>query len=181
MLYYNYIGDPMTNNLGLFITHHVFLTDEQISELTVGDAVSCLGHCVPVWIDAKTGRTTEPAREVFCRYRLFNTESKSRVVECEKGVGYSLWLPRSTGWSPPEEIDFKEMSDWTSEKRAEFLKQRDSWWFNNPRPPDIEDLSRGYLRFEVKTTDLKVGRRKYSVQHMVEISKTERLLGSLTS
>lgn len=170
----------MINNLGLFITHHVFLTDEQISELAVGNSVCCIGHCVPVWIDAKTGKTTEPAKEVFCQYRLFNDEGKSRMVECEKAKGYSLWLPKSKDWSPPDEIDFEEMSGWTSERRAEFLKQRDAWWFSNPRPPDIEDLSRGYLRFEVKVTDLKVGRRKYSVQHMVEISKTERLIQSLT-
>lgn len=171
----------MTNNLGLFITHHVFLTDDQISAVVAGDPVSVLGHCVPVWIDAKTGRTTEPAKEVFCTYRLINDGEKAGHVECDKGIGYSVWLPRAAGWSPPEEIDFGKISEWTEEKRAEFLKDRDMWWFNNPRPPDASDLSRGYLRFEVKTTDLKVGRRKYSAQHMVEISRLARLLGSLAS
>jgi hypothetical protein len=171
----------MTNNLGFFVTHHVFLTDDQISDLVSGSPVSCLGHCVPVWIDAKTGRTTEPAKELFCRYRLFNSDEKSMAVERIKGEGYSVWLPRTRGWSPPDPLDFEEMSGWSSEKRAELLKKRDEWWFNNPRPPDAEDLSRGYLRFEVKETDLKIGRRKYSSQHMVEISSVERLTGSLTS
>jgi hypothetical protein len=172
---------PTTNNLGLFVTHHVFLTDEQISNLVSGSPVSCLGHCVPVWIDAKTGRTTEPAREVFCSYDLFNSEEKSRMVECAANRGYSVWIPRTTGWTPPDPIDFEEMAGWSSERREEFLKERDAWWFGNPRPPDAEDLSRGYLRFEVKVTDLKVGRRKYSAQHIVEISSVRRLVESLTS
>lgn len=167
----------MTNNLGLFVTHHVFLTDGEISKLFSGAAVSALGHCVHVWIDAKTGRNTEPAKEVFCNYNLFNEAEKTRAVEFDRG--YSVWLPRSAGWSPPEEIDFDSMADWSSERRGEFLKKRDAWWFNNPRPPDAEDLLRGYLRFEVKVTDLKVGRRKYSAQHVVEISHERRLVESL--
>lgn len=171
----------MTNNLGLFVTHHVFLTDAEIARLVSGESLSKLGHCVHVWIDAKTGRTTEPAREVFCTYDLFNEADKTRAVEFRKGRGYSVWLPRSVGWSPPDEIDFKSMADWTSERRSEFMKERDAWWFNNPRPPDAEDLSRGYLRFEVKVTDLKVGRRRYSAQHMVEISHEGSLIESLTS
>jgi len=171
----------MTNNLGLFITHHVFLTDEQISELVSGSPVSCIGHCVPVWVDAKTGRTTEPAKEVFCGYGLFNSPDRLSAVELVKGRGYSVWLPRATGWKPPDPLDFGGMAEWSSEKRTEFLKERDAWWFNNPRPPDAEDLSRGYLRFEVKVTDLKAGRRKYSAQHIVEISSVDRLSASLTS
>jgi hypothetical protein len=171
----------MTNNLGLFITHHLFLTDDQISDLVSGSPVSCMGHCVPVWIDAKTGRTTEPAKEVFCGYELFNSAGKPAAVEFVKGRGYSVWLPRATGWSPPEPIDFGEIAGWTGERRAELLKERDAWWFNNPRPPDAEDLSRGYLRFEVKVSDLKAGRRKYSAQHIVELSSVGRLKASLTS
>lgn len=181
MLYYKYIGKPMTNNLGLFITHHVFLTDDQISKIVSGESVSVLGHCVPVWIDAKTGRSTEPAKEIFCNYLLFNDGEKVGSVECDKGSGYSVWLPRAVGWSPPKEIDFEEIAQWTEEKRADFLKERDAWWLNNPKPPDAAGLSGGYLRFEVKTTDLKVGRRKYAAQHMVEISRRSRLIDSLAS
>lgn len=171
----------MINNLGLFVTHHVFLTDEQIASVASGETISCVGHSVPVWIDAKTGRTTEPAKEVFCLYEVHNSTEKTNDVEVVGEKGYSLWLPKASMWSPPAEIDFDSMADWTEERRSEFLKERESWWFNNPRPPDADNLSRGYLRFEVKKKDLKMGRRKYSAQHIVEISKIGSLLDSLTS
>lgn len=171
----------MTNNLALFITHHLFLTDEQIRDLVSRTPVSCVGHCVPVWVDAKTGTTTEPAKEVFCVYDLFNSEERSRDVEVNEGRGYSVWLPDASSWKPPEDIDFESMAEWTSEQREEFLKQRDLWWFNNPRPADADNLSRGYLRFEVKKTELKIGRRKYSAQHIVEMSCVSRLTDSLTA
>jgi hypothetical protein len=171
----------MTNNLALFVTHHIFLTDEQISSVVSGEKISCVGHCVPVWVDAKTGKTTEPAKEIFCSYDIFNSEERINDVELVAGKGYELWLPRASNWQPPPEIDFESMAEWTSEKRNEFLKERDMWWFNNPRPPDADNLSRGYLRFEVKKKDLKMGRRLYSSQHMVEISSVKVLSESLTS
>jgi hypothetical protein len=171
----------MTNNLGLFVTHHVFLTDEQIASVVAGEKVVCAGHCVPVWVDAKTGRTTEPANEVFCRYEIFNSEEKNNEVIPIDGEGYELWLPRASNWSPPPAIDFESMADWTAEQRQAFQKERDMWWFNNPRPPDASSLSLGYIRFEVKRTDLKVSRRRYASQHMVEIASKSRLVDSLTS
>jgi len=168
----------MSDNLGLFITHHLFLTDEQIEDVVSGRGASCVGHCVPVWMDAKTGRTTEPAREVFCSYKVFNSTDKINAVESTGRRGYSIWLPRSDGWSPPEAIDFGALAGMDKDQRARFLEDRDRWWFNNPRPMDADDLSRGYLRFEIKIRDLKVGRRKYSAQHIVEMSSMDRLLES---
>lgn len=171
----------MTNSLALFVTHHVFLTEDQISGVASGSAACCDGHCVPVWVDAKTGRTSEPANELFCAYRVFNSPDRSGDVECEEGVGFSVWIPRPAEWKPPKEIDFGELASWDEARRAEFLKERDAWWLANPRPMDVQNLVSGYLRFEVKKKDLKVGRRKYSVQHVVEISSVSRLVGSLTA
>lgn len=171
----------MGNNLGLFITHHVFLTDAQKAALMSEKRVSCIGHCVPVWVDAKTGKTTEPAKEIFCRYDVLNIEEKTGDISLLDGVGYQIWLPKASSWTPPPPIDFEAMSTWTEEKRAEFLKERDAWWFSNPKPPDAEDVFRGYLRFEVKKQGLKIGRRSYSAQNIVEIASTNRLVESLTS
>lgn len=171
----------MGNNLALFVTHHVFLTDDAIASVTSGKSATCVGHCVPVWVDAKTGRTTEPAKEVFCSYEVAIGDGGPGKVETAGHTGYKINLPLASGWSPPEEIDFEGMSSWTEEARAEFLAQREAWWFNNPRPPDASSLARGYLRFDFKEHDLKVGRRKYSLQHVVEIASMRRLEESLTS
>lgn len=181
MLFYCYIGENMINNLGLFITHHIFLTDNQIQELALEKTISCVGNCVPVWVDAKTGKTTEPAKEVFCLYQISNSPDKNNEIEHVPDQGYSIWIPRVTSWRPPDEINFEELASWNQEKREAFLKERDLWWFSNPRPMDAENLKKGYLRFEIKRTDLKIGRRKYSAQHMIEISSVNRLVNSLTT
>lgn len=171
----------MSNNLGLFITHHIFLTEDQKATLMSANRVSCVGHCVPVWVDAKTGKTTEPAKEIFCWYEVLNVADKTNEIALIDSRGYQVWLPRASSWRPPPPINFEAMADWTEEKRADFLKERDLWWFNNPRPPDAEDVFRGYLRFEVKKQGLKIGKRSYSAQNIIEIASTNRLIDSLTA
>jgi hypothetical protein len=170
----------MSNNLALFVTHHVFLTDNQISQVVSGSKVSCEGCCVPVWVDAASGKTTEPAKEIFCSYELSASDGGPGSVEFNKKMGYKVLLPRASEWKPPKEIDFESLSSLSAEERALILRDRDEWWFRNPKPMDIQDLSRGYLRFDVKNTDLKIGRRKYSSHHVVEISSVKRLENSLT-
>lgn len=168
------------NNLALFVTHNVFLTKAEIQRVLSGEEVTTLGHCVPVWVDAKTGRTTEPAEEIFCTYILTNAEERKHDVEVIPRKGFKVFLPRSD-WSPPEEIDYEKISSMTSSERLSFLKERDKWWFNNPRPPDVENLKGGYIRFEVKKLKQKTAKRTHSTQHVVEIADIERLEGSLTS
>jgi hypothetical protein len=171
----------MANNLALFITHHVFLTDAEISTATSGKKTSVVGHCVAVWVDAKTGKTTEPAKEIFCAYEIDGVSDGPGDVEPLEGIGFRMALPRASGWSPPEEMDFDKMALWTSEMREDFLKKRDAWWFNNPKPMDVSDLTNGYIRFDIKKQGMRLGRRKYSVQHVVELSSVRRLDGTLTS
>lgn len=168
------------NNLALFVTHHLFLTEDQIAELISGVVIEAIGHCVPVWVDAKTGKTTEPAAEVFCYYKVHNSKEKSCGVELVPKKGYEIYIPSASSWTPPEDLDFNKMAEMTSEERQAVLKSRDKWWFNNPRPADSENLKSGYLRFEVKKAKQKTGRREYSVQHIVEIASLSRLESSLT-
>jgi hypothetical protein len=168
----------MIENLVLFVTHHIFLTEEQIRDVVSGSEISCIGHCVPVWMDAGTSRTTEPAKEIFCQYRIFNTPDKRNHLEPLGRRGYSVWLPKAEGWAPPKEIDFNALGEMDGDSRVKFLSERDKWWFNNPKPMDSEDLERGYLRFEIKTRNLKIGKKSCSAQHVIEISSMNRLSDS---
>jgi hypothetical protein len=167
------------NNLALFVTHSIFLTKEEKERLLNKEDLVVLGHCVPVWVDAKTGKTTEPAAEIFCNYTLTNGESTLADVELVPKSGFRISLPKSN-WSPPEPIDYELLSSLESAERIVRLKDREKWWFNNPKPPDAENLRlSGYLRFEVKKTKQKTARRVHSTQHVVEISDIERLEESL--
>jgi hypothetical protein len=168
------------NNLALFVTHSLFLTEDQINDLIDGRTVGLIGCCVPVWVDAKTGRTNEPASEIFCEYLIHNSPGKNKDVSLMKKKGYEIFVPNSDEWEKPPALDFEKMSLMTSEERMGYMKERDKWWFNNPRPPNIENLKNGYLRFEVKKTKQKVQRKEYSAQHVIEIAKMKRLEDSLT-
>lgn len=171
----------MTNNLALFVTHHIFLTDEQIKEVSSGSSLVCSGLCVPVWVDAKSGKTTEPAKEIFCFYELSVSDGGFGRIESIKKKGYRVLIPSASEWKPPKPLDFESLSSSSPEERALVLKDREEWWFRNPKPMDIEDLSRGYLRFDSKSVDQKIGRKKYSCHHVMEISSVARLIESLTT
>lgn len=170
------------NNLALFITHHIFLSKKQIEDLYNNNSIETIGHSVPVWVDAKTGETTEPAKEIFCNYKINNTKEYEKNVEIIRRKGYELFLPQLNTWQPPEKIEFDKLSQMTSEERIEYNKKRDLWWKKNPKPLTIEDLVKsGYLRFEVKVLKQSIDKYQCAVQHVIEIKTIEDLESSLTT
>lgn len=168
------------NNLALFVTHSIFLTKEQINLLLEEKTIETIGHCVPVWIDVKTASTTEPAPEIFVNYKINNSKNKSKEIKLIAKKGFEIYLPNKIDWEPPPALDFQKMAEWPSEEREVVLKERDRWWFRNPKPPDVSNLKNNYLRFEVKKTNQKIMKNKYSSQHVIEISTWSRLEESLT-
>lgn len=168
------------NNIALFVTHSVFLTKDQILELGDKGVVESVGHCVPVWVDAGTGRTTEPSEELFCMYRLMASDESERDVNVMPRKGYEIFLPRISEWSPPPHVDYEKMSEWSSERRMLLMSEIEKWWFSNPRPHDMENLRNGYMRFEVRKNGQKEA-KDYPEHHVVEIAEEGRLLGSLTA
>jgi hypothetical protein len=169
------------NNLALFVTHNLFLTKEQIENIVSGQPVETTGISVPVWVNAKTGKTTEPATEIFCAYLLHNSKEKDRQIDIIPKKGYEIYLPRCESWNPPPDINFEELATFSESERQLFLIERDKWWFNNPKPPSVEDLKNGYLRFEIKKTKQKIQKKEYSEQHIIEIAEWKRLEDSLVN
>lgn len=168
------------NNIALFVTHSVFLTKDQITGLVEKGVVDATGHCVSVWVDAGTGRTTEPGEELFCFYRLKGSVDSYRDVNVIPRRGYEIFLPRASEWSPPPKVDYEKMAEWSSERRMLMMSEIEKWWFSNPRPHDIENLKSGYMRFEVRKNGQKEA-KGHPEHHVVEIADEGRLIGSLTS
>ena len=167
-------------NIALFVTHSLFMTEEQIAKIASGEGVELTGHCVPVWVDAKTGRTTEPAKEIFCSYLVHNSSAEERDIRLLPKKGYEIFLPNSSKWSPPPPMDYEKISLWSSEDRQALVREIDKWWFSNPRPMDLSDLARGYLRFDIRKTN-KIRSKTYPEQHVVEIALWDRLFKSLAT
>lgn len=78
--------------LTLTVSHNIFLTRQQRYELCQTDVVlSVVGVSVPVWFLG--GRTSEPAREVFCKYLLSITDNSTAVRKHSEG--YIINLPKA--------------------------------------------------------------------------------------
>lgn len=167
------------NGIALFATHNIFLTEEESIKVWEGQTVSTIGHCVPVWVDAKTGKTTEPAKEMFCQYMLHKSHESEREVRVMNRKGYEILIPGRSQWSPPPPPDYEKLSVWPSEERMSMMREMDKWWFSNPRPPDAENLKNGYLRFEYKK--IQEGKKKHHEQHVVEIAFWRYLIDSLAT
>lgn len=167
------------NNIALFVTHNIFLTEEQIENILNRNTINVIGHCVPVWINSKTGKNTEPANEIFCNYKINNMEDKEKEIMKIPKKGYEIFLPQCK-WKPPEEIDYDKIASMTSEERQLFMKKRDEWWFSNPKPFCEEDLKKGYIRFEIKDTEQKIYRKSFYAHHVIEISIIDKLISTLT-
>lgn len=57
----------------LTISHNVFLTREERYALVGGKSIRKIGVSVPIWLK-KSGKTDEPAEEIFCWYELHGGE-----------------------------------------------------------------------------------------------------------
>jgi hypothetical protein len=75
--------------LNLTINHNIHVNRQQRYALYDGESVEVIGISLPVWL--KNGITSEPAKEIFCRYILKNaTEEKPINVLPD---GYEITLP----------------------------------------------------------------------------------------
>jgi hypothetical protein len=79
--------------LSLAIHHNIYLSRDDRYALHNGTEVTTVGVSVPVWFMEKT--TSEPAREVFCRYVLKNPHEEVPVQILEDG--YEICLPCREG------------------------------------------------------------------------------------
>lgn len=73
----------------LTISHHIYLSREQRHALHDGNTIEVTGVAVPVWF--QKGNTTEPAPEIFCRYKLTNDRKGTQVVRTT--LGFHINLP----------------------------------------------------------------------------------------
>lgn len=76
-------------NLTLTISHNIYLNYEQRYALHIGKEVEVVGVSTPVWVYRKT---SEPANEIFCKYKITPTEHQLFIKHNAKG--YDILLPK---------------------------------------------------------------------------------------
>jgi hypothetical protein len=173
----------MINKLALFITHNIFLTNDQIEELFNNNYIKTIGVSVPVWINAKNAKTTEPALEFFCEYEIINDKNEKEDVQIIEKKGYKIFMPNSN-WKSPKPNNIQELCDMSQEERVAYEKKRDKWWKEHPEPMNIDNLKKSnYFRMQIKKLDQDFNKLKnciVDVQHAIEIKTIDSLMKSLT-
>src|SRR5262252_8141079 len=81
----------MKNNITITVLHNIFLTRDERYKLASGEDVETVGVSVPVWFHR--GKTTEPAVEVFCKYKLTNAPVQTPITSIDGG--YLVNVPQA--------------------------------------------------------------------------------------
>ena len=74
----------------LVISHSIHLTKKQRYDLNDNKKVETIGVSTPIWFDK--GSTSEPAKEIFCKYFLTNYPEERAIVPLEDG--YVINMPQ---------------------------------------------------------------------------------------
>jgi hypothetical protein len=162
--------DETKEKLGLLISHNLFLTQNQRYTLVRGNPITVVGVSLPVWFTNKTGKSTEPANEVFCNYKI--SVKNGPLAMCVEN-GYDINLPPRNKSKKPTDDEWKQMSD----------DEKESWYNDNQTNNvdnlrDISDNGSEYLRLEEQKTMIVSENLIVSVVHILEIKKIEDLENS---
>jgi hypothetical protein len=81
----------------LTISHNLFLTrDERYGMRDLLNEVDTIGICLPVWVNGLV--TSEPAEEVYCRYRLRNYTLPGVEAVAMASDGFTISLGDKSMW-----------------------------------------------------------------------------------
>jgi len=95
----------------LCISHNIFLTREQRYSWFEGKEIEVIGVSIPVWY--KDGDTSEPAIEVFSKYKLINKTQNIFVKHLDDG--YEITAPKIPVNDSPCIRDLLDLKDKGSE------------------------------------------------------------------
>lgn len=158
--------------LTLVVSHTIGLTKDERYKLNSGEEVDVIGTSVSVWFEK--GNTSEPANEVFVKYKLKN-EKQSYPVKTT-GDGFEINMPQA---NPEAEAEIKELP------KADL----DLLGVNTEFPTaknllDIKDGGSEFLQFrQLARSSLIVDGQKtkipLNIVHCVELRPIEDIIGTL--
>jgi hypothetical protein len=156
----------------LTIAHNLFLTREEIYNYFSGDEIEVIGVSIPVWL--ADGETSEPAVEVFAKYRLMHTKEKILIKHNKQK--YEIYIPKTPSYEPPYISNDMWQSLNEEEKEKYYGKLDREVTIKNLL--DIKDGGSEWLAFK-QYSKSKKDKKTLNVIHYVEIKKIEDLLISL--
>jgi hypothetical protein len=144
----------------LTISHFLYLTRDQRYKIHAGEVVETVGISVPVWF--LKGNTSEPARELFCKYKITNEPVNKAISTVEEG--FVINLPHKIELKPEDKVD---------DSFREAMKNLPT----SERLLDIKDKGAGYLHFK-QYNQVAIDSIEFSVIHIVELQNEDFLSNS---
>lgn len=144
----------------LTISHYIYLTKEQRYALNDGDEVEVVGICVPVWFDK--GTTSEPAHEIFCKYKLTNPKTGVNIKQSEDGFVLVLPSEDTESFAEEEKNNSLKIKLGASESLLDF-----------------KDGGRECSEFRLYQK-LLINKNLYHLIHFIDIKSKEILIDSLS-
>lgn len=140
----------------LTISHYIYLTRDERYKLHSGEALEVVGVSIPVWFHK--GNTSEPAKELFCKYKLTNENMNKAIVPNDEGYTINI----------PQELEFEnevpqEVKEAITEKMGTSIKLL-----------DVEDGGSEWLEFK-QFNKVKHQDKSFNIVHFVEIKPKEIL------
>ena len=149
----------------LTVSHYLYLSKKERYSLNDGNTVEVIGICIPVWFSK--GTTTEPAKEVFCKYKLNNTrETKVNIKMLDEG--FELDMPYF------DEEDQMHTSEFTKDEKQFIVKKIGT----SESLLDLKDD--GFEKAEFKLYQkLLAGNELHHLIHYIDIKPIELLLDTI--
>lgn len=162
--------------LSLTIHHNIHLTRDERYSLHNGVEIIVVGVSVPVWFAGKT--TSEPAKEVFCRYFLRNPKKEMPIQILEDGYEISMPYREGTVLAISDE-DWHIMNrDDPAKLEAMYKMQISEISSNNLL--DVKDGGCGGLCYR-EHNKIKSGDGFLNIMHYICIEPIEHLTNSLST
>lgn len=157
----------------LTVQHHIFLTKEERYALHSGEPQEVVGYSIPVWTYGEH-INSEPAREIFCRYYLYNNKADIPIKMLDDG--YEIYLPHKIPVEQPE-IENEEWRKMNEDQLESYYKMRENT-VTSQNLLDIKDGGSGVMMYREHNTFEK-NDTEYKIIHFVQVSAFEQLTDSI--
>ena len=148
----------MNKPITLTILHNIFLDKEERYKLYNGESLEIIGVSMPVWFF--DGKTTEPGKEIFCKYKLHNRNGNFPIKNWKEG--YEINIPQANG-----EI--------AADAKKNVVARQETGKMPNPKGLlNNKDGGCEWLAFK-QYNKIRRNKKTYNILHFVEIKDMKAL------
>lgn len=161
--------------LSIAIHHNIWLTRDQRYAIHEGTEIVVVGVSIPVWVHDNRV-TSEPAKEVFCKYYLKNPKQELEIQIMKDG--YVINIPNNEGSVPNLSDEEWRYLNFNFPQKLEACYDKCQRSVTSKNLLDIKDGGSKYLSFR-EHNKIKSNDELINFIHFVNISDMDELNKSI--